>query len=71
MKIERQGQPPIIIGGRVVLGQAIMGAINAAVLIYNWTNPDNRIPGEIAGFLAQPLIFLAQVWYVNKFGVTS
>ena len=71
MKIELDGKPPIIIGARVALGQAIMGAINAGVLMWNWTNPDQKIPGELAGLIGQPLIFAVQVWYVNRHGVTT
>lgn len=71
MKIERDEAPPIIIGGRVVIGQAILSAVNAGVFIYNWLHPENPIPGEVAGFVAQPITFLAQVWYVNRYGVTQ
>jgi hypothetical protein len=34
-------------------------------------NPENPIDGAIAGYLGQPLIFAAQVWYVNRYGVTQ
>lgn len=71
MKIERQDQPPIIIGGRIVIGHALLGALNSAVLIYNYLHPENPVDGAIAGTLAQPLIFLVQVWYVNRYGVTQ
>ena len=71
MKIERENAPPIIIGGRIVLGQALTGALNAFVLIYNWTHPENPIPGEVVGFAAQPIVFAAQVWYVNRYGITT
>lgn len=71
MKINRTEKPPIIIGGRIVVGQAIMGIINGAVLLFNYINPENPIDGAIAGYLGQPLIFAAQVWYVNRYGVTQ
>lgn len=71
MKIERDGGQPIIIGGRVVIGQAITGAMNVVVMVYNWLNPENPIPGEIVGMAAQPVVFGIQVWYVNKHGVTT
>jgi hypothetical protein len=71
MKIERTESPPIIIGGRILLGQALTGAMNAAVLMYNWTNPENPLPGAIVGMAAQPLVFFAQVIYVNRYGVTT
>ena len=71
MKIERDNKPPIVIGQRVVLGQAIMGAINAGVMMYNWTNPLNPIPGEFAAMAGQPIVFFAQVWWANRYGVTT
>lgn len=71
MKIDRDGQPSIIIGQRIVLGQAIMGAINAGVFIYNWMHPENPFPGEVAAMAGQPIVFFAQVWWVNRYGVTQ
>jgi hypothetical protein len=71
VKINRDDAPPIIIGGRILLGQALTGALNAFVLTYNWLHPENPMPGEIVGFVAQPLVFAAQVWYVNRYGVTT
>ena len=71
MKIDRDGKPPVVIGNRVAIGQAILSLVNGSILVYNWANPENPIPGEVAGLLAQPIIFLAQVWWVNKYGVTQ
>ena len=71
MKITVEGKPPIIIGARVTIGQALLSILNGSVWFWNFTHPEQQIPGEIAGILAQPLIFFIQVWYVNRFGVTS
>ena len=71
MKLQREGQAPFIIGGRVALGQAIMGLMNGSVFLWNFTNPQNTIPGEIVGMMSQPVIFFAQIWYVNRYGVTQ
>lgn len=71
MKIQVEGKPPIIIGARVAIGQAIMGTLNAGVFLWNYMNPEQTIPGEIVGFIGQPIIFLIQVWYANRYGVTQ
>jgi hypothetical protein len=71
MKLDRDNKPPFIIGARVALGQAIMGLMNGGVFIWNFANPENTIPGEVVGMMGQPVIFFAQVWYVNRFGVTQ
>jgi len=71
MKIERNGKPPIVVGARVTIGQALLSLLNGGVLLYNWANPENRIPGEIAGLMAQPLIFAIQVWWANRYGITT
>ena len=71
MKIERETAPPIIIGGRVTVGQALLGGLNGSLLLWNHLNPENTIPGEVAGLIAQPIIAMIQIWYVNHYGVTS
>jgi len=71
MKLQREGQAPFIIGGRVALGQAIMGLMNGGVFMWNLTKPEAQIPGEIVGMMSQPVIFFAQIWYVNRYGVTQ
>lgn len=71
MKIDREGKPAVVIGQRVVLGQAIMGLINGGVMIYNWANPGEAFPGEIAAMMGQPIVFFAQVWWVNNHGITQ
>jgi len=71
MKIERESAPPFIIGARVAIGQALLSALNGGVLLYNNFNPEAQIPGEVAGMIAQPIIFGIQVWYVNHYGVTT
>ena len=71
MKFERKDKPPFIIGGRILIGQALLGALNTAVVLFNYFNPENKIDAAIAGYMAQPIIFIVQVWYVNRFGVTQ
>jgi len=71
MKIERKEKSPIVIGARVTIGQALLSALNGGVLMYNWANPEAPIPGEIAGLIAQPFIFAIQVWWANRYGVTT
>ena len=60
----------IIIGARVTIGQLIMSLVNGGIFLYNWDNP-NPIPGEVVGMIAQPIIFVIQVWWANKNGVTT
>ena len=71
VKIDREGKPPVIIGARVTIGQALLSLLNGGVLLYNYRHPETPIPGEIAGLIAQPIIALAQVWWVNRYGVTT
>ena len=71
MKIEREGGQPLIVGGRVTIGQALLGLLNGSLLLYNHLHPEAPIPGEIAGLIAQPFIALVQIWYVNRYGVTQ
>ena len=61
----------IVIGKRVVIGQAIMALLNAGVLLWNYVHPDATIDGSIASYLSQPIIFFIQVWWANKYGVTT
>ena len=71
MKIERGDAPPIIIGTRVTIGQALLGALNGSLMLWNHLHPENTIPGEVAGLIAQPIIAAIQIWYVNRYGVTT
>ena len=71
MKIQREGKSPIIIGKRVVLGQGVLGVCNLLAAVWDWQNPDNLVPAAIAGLLAQVITFFAQIWVVNRFGVTT
>lgn len=65
------GGTQLVIGNRVLIGQAIMGLVNFGVWIWNITHPERQMPGEIAGAMAQPIIFLAQIYWVNRFGITT
>ena len=61
----------VIIGARVTIGQVILALVNGSVFMYNYANPDTPLPGEVVGFIAQPIIFAIQVWWANKKGVTT
>ena len=71
MKIDREAGPPIIIGKRVSVAQGILSAVNGGVVLFNYLNPENPIPAGYAGFIAQPIIFMVQLWLVNRYGVTQ
>jgi hypothetical protein len=71
VKIQREGQSPIIIGVRVTLGQLVMSVVNGAIFWYNWVHPEAKLPGEVVGMIAQPIIFFLQVWWANRYGVTT
>ena len=64
MKIEREGQAPIIIGKRVTIG-AFIGSI-ASVLAFYF--PEHATP-IVSGSTA--LIFIVQVIVANRYGVTQ
>lgn len=70
MKIERNDAPPIIIGKRVVLGQIIGAACSWAFWLaeYFW---QFQVPAAMVTQATTLLIGLAQVWAVNRFGVTT
>ena len=71
MKIERENGRTIVIGKRVVLGQIIMGVLNTAATAWDWFNPDNPVPAGLVGYFGQAAVGAAQIYAVNKFGVTS
>ncbi len=71
MKILREGQPPILIGKRVVLGQLILAFFNVGAGLHDWMNPENTVPAALVGFLAQAVTGIVQIWVVNKWGVTT
>ena len=64
MRIDRNGQPPIVVGKRVTIGAAIM-AISEAVQFYL---PDHA---PAIGQLTIPVIFIVQLILANRYGVTT
>ena len=64
MKIQRQNAPPIVIGKRVTVG-AVMAAVSVAIISY--------LPEHAAAVRAVEavLVFAAQIWIAQTFGVTS
>ena len=64
MKINIEGQSPIIIGKRVTIGTAILGVANALVHFY-----PEQAPAILA--LATPVIFVVQLLIVRYRGVTQ
>ena len=53
------------------MAQVIMSIVNGGVFWYNWTHPETPLPGEVVGMIAQPVIFIIQVWWANRHGVTT
>lgn len=64
MKIERKGEPPIIIGKRITVGAAILAVSEALQFFYPEQAP-------AIGQLAIPVIFIVQTILVNRFGITQ
>ncbi len=70
MKIERAGKADVIIGKRVVLGQAV-GAVCAWgfwIAEYFW---EVEVPAAMVTQATTLLLGAAQVWIVHKYGVTT
>lgn len=64
MKIERDGQPAIVIGKRITLG----AAINSIAAIAAHFDPDNAV-AYVA--VAVPITFIAQMIVANWIGITT
>lgn len=71
MRIKREGAPSIVIGKRVVLGQIILSVFSVGAGVWDWMNPENAVPAVLVGFAAQAVTGIAQIWVVNKYGVTQ
>ena len=71
MKITRESKPSIIIGKRVVLGQMILSVFNVGAGFWDWINPDTAVPAALVGFAAQAVTGIAQIYVVNKYGVST
>lgn len=70
MKIERQSGPPIIVGKRIVLGQFV-GAVCAWAFWIGETAWQWDIPAAMVTQATTILLGLAQLYVVNKYGVTT
>lgn len=70
MKIERENKPPIIIGKRVMLGQ-IVGAACAWGFWLAEIFWEIKVPAAMVTQATVLLLGLAQIWVVNKYGVTN
>lgn len=70
MKIQREGKPSIIIGKRVVLGQVVGAALSWSFWIveYFWSI---EIPAAMVTQASTLVIGVAQIYAVNKWGVTT
>jgi len=64
MKINIEGQSPIIIGKRITVGAAILGVANALVHFF-----PEQAPAILA--VATPVIFVVQLLVVRYLGVTK
>lgn len=71
MKIERENKPAVIIGNRIPLGLAI----GSAVAWFFWLGDtywwDVKVPTAMITQMTSLIVFFAQIWWVNKFGVTT
>jgi hypothetical protein len=70
MKIQREGKPAIIIGKRVVLGQIVGAALTWGF----WITEEFfnlQVPAAMVTQATVLVIGIAQIWAVNKFGVTT
>ena len=70
MKIEREGKTSIIIGKRVVLGQIVGAALTWGFWIAE-TFLSFEVPAAMVTQATVLVIGLAQIWAVNKYGVTT
>lgn len=70
MKFEREGKPPIIVGKRVVLGQ-IIGAACAWGFWLGETFWGVQVPAAMVTQATTLLVGVAQLYVVNKYGVTT
>lgn len=70
MKIAREGKPSIIIGKRVVLGQVVGAALSWGFWLveYFW---QVEVPAAMVTQASTLVIGVAQIWAVNRFGVTT
>ena len=64
MKIERQNEPPIVIGKRITAGAALLGIANALAFYY----PEHA---QAILALVTPVTLIAQIIIVNVWGVTQ
>ena len=60
----------IVIGKRIPLGMVVGGVITILVHLWNLTHPEAIVTTEIAMAANTVAVGIAQIFVVNKFGVT-
>ena len=71
MKIERKDAPPIVIGNRIPLGVALGSAVSWLFWLgdtYWWSV---EIPTAMVTQFTTIVIALAQIWWVQVYGITT
>ena len=71
MKIERENQPPIIVGQRVTFGAIIGGIVATGAYIWNTMNPEHPLPAPVVVAITTTLTGIVQIIIVNRYGVTQ
>lgn len=60
----------LVIGKRIPAGQIIGGIISVAAFFHNMYNPEMELPAHVVVAITTVAIGIAQIYIVNKFGVT-
>lgn len=71
MKIEREGQPSIIIGKRVAIGQMIASCVTIGAFTWDSFNPESPLPAGVVMGITQVITGMVQMIVVNMMGVTQ
>jgi hypothetical protein len=71
MKIEREGQTPIIIGKRIAVGQIIASCVTIAAFTWDAFNPESTLSAGVTMAATQALTGVVQMIVVNKYGTTQ
>jgi hypothetical protein len=71
VKIEREGQPAIIIGKRVTIGQLIASCVTIGAFTWDSFNPESPLPAGVVMGITQVITGIVQVIVVNRYGATQ
>ena len=71
MKIEREGQAPIIIGKRVAIGQMIASCVTIGAFTWDAFNPDSTLPAGVVMGITQVVTGMVQMIVVSRYGTTQ